>query len=177
MTDTRIRRDIGVFYKNKKLLLLFIFLLPSLGGCQIYKFHDTFAPITGQELSDIIENKPDAAFGTKHSQEHYFRLIDDYHLTTHFDPDSILYRDRTGPDKCAFGDKNNPILGYCIGVLMNSKNRMGGYTGYKPQRFGFVNNSLVMYSKFDRRHAYNVYGDRFDKGHEEMREVILNPKK
>ena len=65
------------------------------------------------------------------------------------DPDSALIKERAKPYRCVFPKSffsTTPVLGWCSFLQMNAKNQMGGYTGYKPYAFYWVDGKLYDYT-------------------------------
>lgn len=66
------------------------------------------------------------------------------------DPESVRYSNWLSPQQAIIPESYmspKAVLGWQVNVFVNSRNRMGGYTGAKPLGFFFVNNRIYAYGE------------------------------
>ena len=91
------------------------------------------------------EQKRTADYGKPPSKE-YPNLIKNYFKPILIDPTSPIYtfeKPQKGWDERLAGYRSNPAFGWQVCGTVNSKNRMGGYTGSVPYVVFFREGSIV----------------------------------
>lgn len=80
--------------------------------------------------------------------EQYEKIIKDKMLTVLFDPYSAQYHFDSKPiRKVQSVPFKDPIFGYGGYVLINAKNRLGGYTGAKRYNYIIKNGNLIYFNE------------------------------
>jgi hypothetical protein len=78
-----------------------------------------------------------------HPPDNYKEIIQTYMEGILIDPNSVIYAGWRGPSKGYYQDYGKTFFGYRVCVEVNSKNRMGGYTG-RQTWFFVINDGRVI---------------------------------
>ena len=126
-------------------VLAFILVCTMISGCGLaYR----------QNAAELAKTAKPEDYGPKPSS--YEKTIKDAMEIVLIDPESARYSNWQEPRQAvipsgisAYGSfSTKPILGWQVDVYINSKNRLGGYTGAKRLGFFFVNNNLYAYGEY-----------------------------
>ena len=85
----------------------------------------------------------------------YELIVRDYFSKVLFDPESAQFRDWRGPSQGYIYDISGCYYGYRVCVLVNAKNRFGGYVGAVPYLF-VLNNGRI--AKIEGGNQYDTIG-------------------
>jgi hypothetical protein len=87
--------------------------------------------------------------------KNYEFIVRDYFSRVLFDPESAQYRDWRGPSQGYVYDISGCFYGYRVCVLVNAKNRFGGYVGTVPYFFVVHNGGIT---KVEGGNQYGTIG-------------------